>query len=175
MAVQTYQWPRYLQYDGMLMGPLDPQRGIVAGSASAALEAKMALLPMMDDEMDLRGDADSMRPLHVNDLSQHQWRDTMLTVLKEMKEHVHRVGHRLQKELGLPLATHKLNMVTSSGRMTELARTMLGKLGGRGEYGHRNRGIAYAGGKHRSHPKAHTTRAMRWRKMLAKKKKLANM
>eukprot|EP00959_Pyramimonas_sp_CCMP1952_P226531 4736833-Pyramimonas_sp.AAC.1 len=35
MAAQTHQWPRYLQYDGMLMDPLDPQRGIVTGSASA--------------------------------------------------------------------------------------------------------------------------------------------
>eukprot|EP00959_Pyramimonas_sp_CCMP1952_P136660 2860026-Pyramimonas_sp.AAC.1 len=73
---------------------------------------------MMNDELDLRGDANCMLSVHVDDLSQHQWGDTMLTVLQEMKVHVHRVGHRLQKELGLPLATHKLNMVTSSGRMT---------------------------------------------------------
>eukprot|EP00959_Pyramimonas_sp_CCMP1952_P016361 346874-Pyramimonas_sp.AAC.1 len=26
MSVQTYQWPRYLQYGGMLMDPLVPQR-----------------------------------------------------------------------------------------------------------------------------------------------------
>eukprot|EP00959_Pyramimonas_sp_CCMP1952_P395098 8278223-Pyramimonas_sp.AAC.1 len=32
-----------------------------------------------------------------------------------------------------------------------------------------------SGGKHRSHPMAHTTRAMRWRKMRTKKKKLATM
>eukprot|EP00959_Pyramimonas_sp_CCMP1952_P051395 1073916-Pyramimonas_sp.AAC.1 len=153
----TYQWPRYLQYDGMLMGPLAPQRGSVAGSAGATFEAKMALLPMMGEEMGLRGDANSMLSLHVDDPSQHQWGDTMLTVLHEMKEHVRRVGHRLQKELGLPLATHKLNVVTSSGMMTEMARAMLGKLGGPGEYGLRNLGIDYAGGKHRSHPKAHTT------------------
>eukprot|EP00959_Pyramimonas_sp_CCMP1952_P414353 8681657-Pyramimonas_sp.AAC.1 len=83
------------------MDPLVPQRGIVAGSASATFEAKMALLPMMNDEMDLRGDATCMLSLHVDDLSQHQWGDTMHTVLQEMKVHVHRVGHRLQKELGL--------------------------------------------------------------------------
>eukprot|EP00959_Pyramimonas_sp_CCMP1952_P304519 6373182-Pyramimonas_sp.AAC.1 len=41
------------------MDLLVPQRGIVAGSASATFEAKMALIPMMDEEMDLRGDANT--------------------------------------------------------------------------------------------------------------------
>eukprot|EP00959_Pyramimonas_sp_CCMP1952_P274953 5747762-Pyramimonas_sp.AAC.1 len=67
------------------MDPLVPQRVIVAGSVSATFEAKMALLPMMNDAMDFRGDANCMLSLHVGDLSQHQWGDTMLTVLQDMK------------------------------------------------------------------------------------------
>eukprot|EP00959_Pyramimonas_sp_CCMP1952_P151861 3177424-Pyramimonas_sp.AAC.1 len=59
--------------------------------------------------------------------------------------------------------------------MTELARNMLSGLGGPGTYGLRNLGIDFTGGKHRAHPRAHTTRAQRWRKLAIKKKKLATM
>eukprot|EP00959_Pyramimonas_sp_CCMP1952_P406209 8513054-Pyramimonas_sp.AAC.1 len=71
--MRSYTWPRYLQSDGVLMGPLDPNRGIVAGSASATLEAKMPLIPLMDDECEARGNASNMLSLHIDDLSQHHW------------------------------------------------------------------------------------------------------
>eukprot|EP00959_Pyramimonas_sp_CCMP1952_P316413 6622511-Pyramimonas_sp.AAC.1 len=63
-----------------------------------------------------------MLSLHIDDLPQHHWGESMVNVLREMRDHVHRVGQRLQQELDPPLASHKLNMVTSTGKMTELAR-----------------------------------------------------
>eukprot|EP00959_Pyramimonas_sp_CCMP1952_P423410 8869619-Pyramimonas_sp.AAC.1 len=87
MSVQSYTWPGHRQFDGMLPGPLDPHRGVVAGSASATFEAKMSLLPLMDDECEARDNATNMLSLHIDDLSQHHWGGSMVKVLREMRDH----------------------------------------------------------------------------------------
>eukprot|EP00959_Pyramimonas_sp_CCMP1952_P198576 4153688-Pyramimonas_sp.AAC.1 len=134
------------------MGPLYPDgRSIVAGSSGATFEAKLALLHMIGDDMTLRPKDRTMLSFHVDNLSQRQWGPVTMEILKETRHHVRRIGHRLQKELCLPLAMHKLNMVTSSGQVMKLGRAALGAWGGPGERSIKNPGIDFTGGKHRAH------------------------
>eukprot|EP00959_Pyramimonas_sp_CCMP1952_P068007 1419375-Pyramimonas_sp.AAC.1 len=42
LSMSTHAWERLLKYDQILMGPLCPGRGIVAGSSKATFEAMLA-------------------------------------------------------------------------------------------------------------------------------------
>lgn len=145
LALDSYTWPRVVQWLGFLADPVTPARGIVAGSSSATFEIKLALLGAAAHA--LQEHPSVGLGIYVDDISlttQGKESDKVADIIAAGAADL---ADYIEVGLGLPLAQHKARTIASSASLARLVKARIPRLAGAIVATAPNLGIDYGGGK----------------------------
>eukprot|EP00959_Pyramimonas_sp_CCMP1952_P320337 6704138-Pyramimonas_sp.AAC.1 len=123
-----YSIPRRIFLDGAVGPRIYPSEGIVAGSKTAATEAKMYVMPMLED-VSVTTEEQASASIHIDDIISSSW----AFGLEDCVQYLWRFGLKLKEGLAalhLPLAVDKLAIAASSGPLLKRANEVLGMVAG---------------------------------------------